>query len=502
MKKRHAIETVVEKAPNLVEMFGSSAFLYANERAVSDSNAVLTYAELDLYSSRLAQVLAGRGISNEDRVGVYLDRGVESVVALLGILKAGAVCLPIDTRLSGAQRDAILSHSKIKVLLTLPGWSNRFSDTAFEIIEWGRAPTLITHDNGQSHPVEPASTASILYTMDCSGVLRGGVLEHKDLALFATAKAQLGISQGDRVAHITGISFDSLNLFDSIYLDVWSTLAVGAEIVIFPRTDSVFAAELKSRLERMRITIMVAPVTVINDILSEDPGAFASLRALHTEGDYTTGNLASENEQGELEVVERDDDQVRILGRRVSLSQVEKALRQSSEVENVRVVTQGEADSKRLVALLVPTGENTSLKALRRFLRERIPNHLIPSEFMILSQLPIKRESEGEAEFLSEALSAKLQQVTEYVRPRNGIERYLVSLWEDFLPAERISVLDDFFSLGGHSLLAARICHFIERDLGLVLEFEAVIENSVLRDLANTIMKARTDNRPRKSCCP
>src|SRR4051812_13276812 len=187
------------------------------------------------------------------------------------------------------------------------------------------------------------------------------------------------------------------------------------------------------------------------------------------------------------------DNQVRIRGHLVEPGEVVTALCGHADVGQACVIVDGEGKDSRLVAFLVPSGNAISLKVLRRYLRERVPDYMMPSEFVVIPALPTDARGERDTEALKSLLGVE-SHGTEYVRPRNAIEQYIVSLWEDLLPAKRISVLDDFFSLGGHSLLAAKVFSAIKRDLGLDLEFHTVLENSVLEKLAQVLAQKRKMN--------
>ena len=215
---------------------------------------------------------------------------------------------------------------------------------------------------------------------------------------------------------------------------------------------------------------------------------------------YATGDLVRDTGQGRMEVIGRIDNQVRIRGRRVDLCQIERAMHRCAELRDAVVVSVGEAESERLVALLVPVVKNISKRGLRKSLREILPNYMVPAEFVVLARIPAEARGGRDPELLMKILRANLRHSPKYIRPRNSIEQYLVSLWEDLLPAEPISVRDDFFCLGGHSLLAAKMYSAVMRDFRLELEFEAVLDNSVLEDLARTVIEAGTGYRSGDSC--
>lgn len=260
-------------------MFAASAARYPDAPAVSDAKTQLTYAELDGRSEQLAKTLADYGVGSEDRVGMYMERGVDVVVAMLGILKAGGAYVPVDTRYPAARRDFMLNQGRIKVLVAQPGWGSRLSTTSFNVVEWESEPAPPSGIRAVTRGVTPANAACVLYTSGSSGIPKGVVLEHRQLVLLATNAALSAPTPEDKVAQISNISFGPVNL------EVWSSLIAGAEIVVLPDITELMAGDLQRELKHRRITVMIAPAIAINQIVQEDRKAFLPLRILYSSGD-------------------------------------------------------------------------------------------------------------------------------------------------------------------------------------------------------------------------
>jgi amino acid adenylation domain-containing protein len=272
---------VVTPARSLVELFARSVGAHPGAPAVSDDDRAYTYQELDAHATALARLLTARGVGPEDRVGLHLRRGVDVVVAILGILKAGAAYLPVDTRYPAARRDHMLLDGDVRVVLTEPGWGERVAHLGRTVLEWrsgercGELPAA-----GSAAPAIAAQQAAcVLYTSGSTGRPKGTVLEHRQLVAFALNPALPALSTADRTAQCASISFDTTTF------EVWRSLAGGAEIVVLPSIPDLLGSDLQRELKRRGITAMLAPAVAVNHVVRFDRNAFASLRVLCSGGD-------------------------------------------------------------------------------------------------------------------------------------------------------------------------------------------------------------------------
>ncbi len=179
---------------------------------------------------------------------------------------------------------------------------------------------------------------------------------------------------------------------------------------------------------------------------------------------YRTGDLGRWRADGVLEFIGRADEQVKIRGVRIELSEIEAVLLDHEAVRAAAVVVvEDGAGVRRLRAVCVPrAGTVPEPAALRAHLQTRLPVALLPSEIRLLEALPLMPSGKIDRQALA-ALAAETEAEVGYCAPRNELESKLVRIWEQFLPQRPIGVRDDFFALGGYSLLAARLAVAIER---------------------------------------
>ena len=271
----------------LTGLFAASLASFTDRPAVSDQERTLTYAELDLRSSALAAHLRARGLVAEDRVGVYLRRSVDLFVAILGVLKAGAAYVTVDTRYPDARRDLMITQSGAKVVVTEPGWDERLAHLGVGTVTCRDAPSD-SAEFGVSDAPSPHSAANVLFTSGSSGEPKAIVLEHRNLVFFACNPSLPQLRPEDRTGQISNVSFDAFSF------EMWSTLAHGAEVVVLPPVPELLAADFQREMRRRRITAMLVPTMVLNHVVREDRDAFASLRVLQVGGDVVRPSACRE----------------------------------------------------------------------------------------------------------------------------------------------------------------------------------------------------------------
>ncbi|CAM2064438.1 Amino acid adenylation domain-containing protein [Sulfidibacter corallicola] len=178
---------------------------------------------------------------------------------------------------------------------------------------------------------------------------------------------------------------------------------------------------------------------------------------------YRTGDQARSTPDGELIFLGRKDFQVKFRGFRIELGEIEHALNGHDAVKtSVVTVYEVEPGVERLVAYLVPTeGETADRDALvaqlRPYLRQSLPDYMVPTSFVLLEALPLSANGKLDRRALPAPDGLAAQVKTEYVAPRNELERELAAVWASVLHRETVGVDDNFFDLGGDSILSILI---------------------------------------------
>ncbi|MGW2179787.1 amino acid adenylation domain-containing protein, partial [Streptomyces sp. NPDC001732] len=202
---------------------------------------------------------------------------------------------------------------------------------------------------------------------------------------------------------------------------------------------------------------------------------------------YRTGDLARRHEDGLVEFTGRVDDQVKIRGFRVELGEIEAALTELAEVEQAAVaVREDQPGRQRLVAYLVG-GADTA--AARERLAARLPEHMVPTAYVVLDALPLAPNGKLDRRALP---APDVTAAAAGRAPRTAAEEILCGLFADVLGVERAGVDDGFFDLGGDSLLAARLISRIRTALDREVSVRTLFEAPTVAGLAGRLDEAAT----------
>jgi amino acid adenylation domain-containing protein len=208
---------------------------------------------------------------------------------------------------------------------------------------------------------------------------------------------------------------------------------------------------------------------------------------------YYTGDLGRYRPDGSLEILGRRDRQIKIRGGRVEPAEIEALLSQHPQVEEVVVIDREDRPGDQyLAAYIVPNQKSVpSPDDLRQFLRNKLPDYMIPSAFVPLEALPLNPNSKIDRKSLP-APDWQQQTIASFVAPRNPIEQQLADIWAKVLWREQpISIHDNFFDLGGHSLLAVRLVAEIENSFKTKLPLAALFQLNTVAELAEVLAESQ-----------
>ena len=204
---------------------------------------------------------------------------------------------------------------------------------------------------------------------------------------------------------------------------------------------------------------------------------------------YKTGDVVRYLADGSIEFVGRKDHQVKIRGFRIELGEIETALAEHANVgECVVTVTQEECGDKRLVAYFTPAKEvETTVAELRDFLKQKLPDYMVPAVFVPLASLPLSPNGKVDRRALPAPELTLPTASSGFVGARDELELKLIKIWEKVLPVRPIGIDDNFFDLGGHSLLAVRLFALIEESFDRNLPLATLFQAPTVRELANVV---------------
>lgn len=202
---------------------------------------------------------------------------------------------------------------------------------------------------------------------------------------------------------------------------------------------------------------------------------------------YRTGDLARFFSDGNIEFLGRIDHQVKIRGFRIELGEIEVVLSQHCAIaDSVVVAREDQPGDKRLVAYVVPIadGHPPTVSDLRSFLREKLPEYMVPSAIVFLDLIPLTQNGKVDRRALPAPEVIQTDVAKASMAPQTALQSQLLDLWQQTLGVTSIGITDNFFEMGGHSLLAVRLVTQIEKTLGQRLPVAAVFQSPTIEQQA------------------
>jgi len=257
------------------------------------------------------------------------------------------------------------------------------------------------------------------------------------------------------------------NLYGPTEATVWATMAQCQEGEATPPigrpigNTEIFLLDANQRLAPIGVVgeVYIGGLGVSRGYLNE-PGMTAERYVPQLWGGhpgarlYKTGDLARYRTDGQVEYVGRMDHQVKVRGYRVELGEIETVLSQHPAVQKAVVISrENSIGGKQLIAYVVcASNQQVDTQVLQPYVREKLPEYMVPSAFMFLERLPLTHN--GKVDRLNlpalEGLSGRTSLV--YIAPQTDLERRIAEVWQEVLQIEEVGLNDNFFDLGGHSL--------------------------------------------------
>ncbi|MFE6819973.1 amino acid adenylation domain-containing protein, partial [Streptomyces sp. NPDC057675] len=264
-------------AASLPQLFAAQAARTPDAVAVTCGGERLTYADLDRRANRLAHRLIAEGVRPGSRVVLFLERSLEAVVAILAVVKAGAVYVPLDTRYPADRIELIVRMSGGSLFLTDRDIADLELPSDAQIMTLTQAAELDLPDTAPEVDVHPEQLAYAMFTSGSTGVPKGVAVTHRNITELAADTRFTGDAHRRVLLH-------SPLAFDATTYELWAPLLSGGTLVVAP-PGLLDTAALASVLAAESITGLWLTVGLFRLVAEEDPGAFAGLGEVWTGGD-------------------------------------------------------------------------------------------------------------------------------------------------------------------------------------------------------------------------
>jgi len=201
---------------------------------------------------------------------------------------------------------------------------------------------------------------------------------------------------------------------------------------------------------------------------------------------YKTGDLVRYLPDGNLEFLGRIDHQVKIRGYRIELGEIEALMGSHPGVGGTVVMVRDDMPgAKLLVAYIVPRGEQApSVEGLRQYLREKLPEYMVPSAFVMLEEFPLSPNGKIDRRALPKP-EVDREAEKGYVAPRNEAEEAITKIWRELLQVRTVGINDNFFELGGHSLLLVKMLDRLQESFKKELAIVEIFRHPTIATLAS-----------------
>ncbi len=208
---------------------------------------------------------------------------------------------------------------------------------------------------------------------------------------------------------------------------------------------------------------------------------------------YRTGDLVRYLPDGNIEFLGRIDHQVKVRGFRIELGEIEATLVEHPSVRDAAVLAREDVPGDVRLAAYVVAKPDTPINSgdLRSYLRERLPDYMVPSHFIMLDTMPLTPSNKVDRQALPAPDQSRPDLQSEYIAPRNEVEQKLAEICGALLNLKKVGVFDSFFDLGGHSLLATQFISRLRTTFEVELPLRSLFEKPTIAELAEEIARTK-----------
>ncbi|WP_126651528.1 non-ribosomal peptide synthetase [Chryseobacterium aureum] len=282
------------KDKTVVDLFELQAAKSPNAIAVVFDNESLTYRELDERSNQLANYLMDKGVSVEDLVGICMNRSLEMITGILGILKSGAAYVPIDPDFPQSRKEYMLEDSGVKILLSdsmIPFSDEQKKD--LNVIVLNKNWDLFDQVSRDriARIASPSHLAYVIYTSGSTGKPKGVQVEHKSIVSLSMTCDYIRLTDQTVWLSTGSISFDATTI------EYWGTLLNGGKLVLTTTDSLLKMSHLKALILENKVTALWMTASWFHQVVEEDISVFQPLKYLLVGGDtvlYTYTNKVKE----------------------------------------------------------------------------------------------------------------------------------------------------------------------------------------------------------------
>lgn len=567
------------------EVFEAEVAKATEQPAITCDGRTLTYAELNALANQVAHLLEQRLSAFSKVVGICMERSVETIAAMLGVMKSGRAYVPIDPTTPSERVKYVMEETKVDIVLSQRHLAARLANLGNVQLLCLDEPMLLAGQeasNLRHVKVTPSSLAYVMYTSGSTGKPKGVMIQHESIVNMATQPDFVDFTATEAVLSMATL------VFDGSLIDLYYALFNGKHLVMLTEAERLNEGSWLKLSEQHNTSFSFIPTALFHQLVSQGSTVFKNLTQVAIGGEevkqnildvyferypenivingygptevtvfatfeqltkdnsqaslgkpivnsqcyvldhalnlvplgtigemciggvglargywnsesltaqafvanpygegclYRTGDLVRFNAAGKLEYKGRKDEQVKIRGHRIELSEIEYQLTQVAEVEQATVVVVNEVGAEPyLVGYLTGLGDGQTLSgAASEHIASVLPDYMCPLGYMVLEQLPLTHNGKVDKKALPmySLYSTDVSEMNELCSP---LQKRLASIWREILTVseDRIHANSDFFALGGNSLSILKLIYQIDRHIGVELDVADVMQNRTI----------------------
>ena len=569
---------------SIIELFEEQVEENPDRNAIIFENESLNYRELNEKANSLARYLQKQNINKEEIIGIFLDKSLEMIIAMIAILKNGAAYMPIDISYPSSRIEYMLENANCKIVLTKENNLPNELFGKFKAINISLNKKFYEEQDNDNlnYKVKNDNLAYVMYTSGSTGKPKGVMVEHKNIIRLVKNSNFIEFSLEDKMLQTGSI------VFDACTFEIWGAILNGLELYIIKKEDLLNPIKLKEFITENKISIMWLTAPLFNKLCEDDVSIFDGLKYLLTGGDvlspkhinklkennkkikiingygptenttfsccftidknyrksipigkpisnstcyvvskngklrpinipgelwvggdgvsrgylnkeeltkekfidnhfgegmlYKTGDLVKWNKDGNIEFLGRIDNQVKIRGFRVELNEINLKILDFEDVRESYTNIYTVNNQKYICSYVIFKNENKE-KELKDFLKKRLPSYMVPTYIVEMKKFPLN--SNGKID--KSELPKPVQESKNLIKPRNDIDKFLISTLKRILKVKTISIEDNLIEIGVDSLTAITLVAIVYEKYSVQVSVKDILNNLKISELSDYI---------------
>jgi len=535
---------------NIPSMLKKQVIKNKNKIAIIDDNNQVTYEELDKLSNKIGNTLLEENIKLEDIVMIMLDRTIYATITRIGIIKSGGAFLNVLPDYPLDRIKYILDDSNAKFIITNHNIYNKRNDLfddfknkvifIEDVIQNGK-------DDEIKLKIPKNNLCYTIFTSGSTGKPKGVQIEHGNLINYCHVNKYNYEAKTITDNICSSIALASLT-FDVSILEEFIPLLNGGTVVIASEDEIFNPIKLAKLMKKNNVEAITCTPSFISSILDikEIKDAFKELKSdknitigkpmantkiymvnkkheilpidvpgelaimsngvsrgylklpeinkekfikINGKRTYLSGDLARWNRNGEIEFLGRIDNQIKINGYRIELSEIEEVINSYKNVNSciTRVI---EKENQKYICAYFTAQEKIDIQELKTYVSKLIPEYMIPKKMIQLDEFPLNANGKVDRKLLP----IPEDNLNEYIEPKTNLEIEICNIIKDILKKDKIGSNDNFFEIGGNSLNVMKLITKANNN-GITIEYKDIFNYPIIKDLARYLTNDKTENK-------